>query len=96
MLPVLSYRVLGVPVAFLASVVALVLLTIFFGAWAVSAESSNSRAYSLAASANGSVIGPPSQPGPGSSGDLHQLPASEETAADSWWGGALLKACPLH
>ena len=93
MLPVLSYSVLGMPMAFLASVVAVVLLTIFFGAWAVSAESSNSRAYSLAASANGSVIGPPSDTSLVSEGVSE---GAEETAADSWWGGALLKACPLH
>ena len=86
---VLSLRVLGVPAPFLASVVALVLLTIFFGAWAVSAESANSRIYNLAASANGSVIGPPSETSAG-------LPSEKSTTADSWWGGALLKACPLH
>ena len=93
---VLSLRVLGVPAPFLASVVALVLLTIFFSAWAVSAESANSRAYTLPASADGFVLGPPSEPGPGLSGELHSLPVSEQTAADSWWGGALLKACPFH
>ncbi len=89
MTPVLSLRVLGVPAPFLASVVILVLLTIFFGAWAVSAESTNSRAYNLAASANGSVIGPPPEASLVTEGE-------GTTAADSWWGSALLKACPLH
>ena len=90
---VLSLRVLGVPAPFLASVVALVLLTIFFGAWAVSAESANSRIYNLAASANGSVIGPPSETSAETSAGV---PSEKSTTADSWWGGALLKACPLH
>ena len=93
---VLNLRVLGMPAPFIAAVVALILFTIYLGAWAVSAESASSRAYTFPASADGFVIGPASQPGPGPSGDPNTLPATEQTAADSWWGGTLLKACPFH
>ena len=87
------------PVSFLVAVVAVIALLIFFGAWAVSVDAeSRDRALALAL--------------PGGTMDFAAIPekkaedapfdpnayfgGSDQTAADTWWGNALLKACPLH
>ena len=87
------------PVSFMVAVVVVVALMIFFGAWAVSVDAdSRDRALALAL--------------PGGAVDFSSIAekkaedvpfdpnayfgGSDQTAADTWWGTALLKACPLH
>ena len=83
-----------------------VLLIIFFGAWAVSASSEADLSSVLSgatAGFSGNVSPQTSQiaaQATASSADnvprLASNPAAGNTAADSWWGKALLGACPLH
>lgn len=95
----LDRRVKGVPVTFLAVLTLTVLLTIFLGAWAVSADvQDQGRSLSFAVGA----VGPnPTSIASDSLGDGSPWGAAGEgddnkSAADSWWGSAVLKACPLH
>ena len=88
-----------------ALVVAL-LLIIFFGAWAVSASSEADLARVLSGAASGfsGAASPQSgQPVAASAAsDPNYVPrlataqSGGNQAADSWWGKALLGACPLH
>jgi hypothetical protein len=72
------------PFVFLVVVTATVVLIIFFGAWAVSAES---EGRSLNFGLTGTTLE-----------DFGVAPIGEtsEGVADSWWGKGFLKACPLH
>ena len=74
-----------------------VALMIFFGAWAVSADvTERDRVFafavpggvtSLTANTNGT--------GPLALGETNPIEGGH-TAADTWWGSSLLRACPLH
>ena len=87
------------PLSFLVAVVAVVALLIFFGAWAVSVDAeSRDRAIAIAlpgGAVNFSAIAEqkteeaPFDPNAYFGG-------GDQTASDTWWGNALLKACPLH
>ena len=82
------------------------LLIIFFGAWAVSAGSADNAAGLLSgatAGFTGEGLMPASgaAPGSGGGGDADMAPrlatvAGGDRPADTWWGQALLAACPLH
>ena len=84
------------------------LLLIFFGAWAVSAGSAGDAAGLLSgatAGFTGEALLPASGAGGGGSGGvgvdgdmaprLATAPGGDGPA-DTWWGQALLAACPLH
>ena len=85
------------------------LLIIFFGAWAVSA-SSDADLSGVLSSATAGFSGQPLADSPQSSqyratasmsdtGNVPRLassPAAVSVPADTWWGKALLGACPLH
>ena len=88
------------------------LLIIFFGAWAVSAGSADNAAGLLSgatAGFTGEALLPASGAGAGGSGGfdggagvdgdmaprLATAPGGDRPA-DTWWGQALLAACPLH
>ena len=83
-----------------------ILLIIFFGAWAVAAssEADFSRVLSGAAAGfSGSVAPTSAQSGqltaatdPDNVPRLATDARGDDTAADKWWGKALLGACPLH
>ena len=88
-----------------------VLLIIFFGAWAVSASGDGDLSGVLSSAAVGFSGQPPAdsqQPGePGTTtyaavSDANSVPrlasnpAAGNAPADTWWGKALLGACPLH
>jgi len=88
-----------------------VLLIIFFGAWAVSASGDGDLSGVLSSATVGFSGQPPvdsQQPGqPGAtayaavSGNenvprLASNPAAGNAPANTWWGKALLGACPLH
>ena len=84
-----------------------VLLIIFFGAWAVSASSEADLSGVLSSATAGfsgeplADSAPSGQPGAlAYATDSDSVPrlatGSGATAADTWWGKALLGACPLH
>ncbi len=89
-------RRIPVPFIFSLVVAAVIALIIFFGAWAVSADVEGQR--TLAFGLPGTT--------PSLSGDNLQAENSgpyqvarlggQEAARDTWWGGAFLRACPLH
>ena len=76
----------------LAVVIALI---IFFGAWAVSADvGQRTLAFGLPGTTptlSGNNI-QENDTGPYQIGRL----GGDETARDTWWGSAFLRACPLH
>ncbi|MCY4415187.1 MAG: hypothetical protein OXE87_02585 [Chloroflexi bacterium] len=83
-----------------------VLLIIFFGAWAVSASSEagvSELVTSATAGFSGNLSSPSIQSAAGvGSPDGENVPrlatdpSGGATASDTWWGKALLGACPLH
>jgi len=86
------------PVPFIFSLVLVVVLglIVFFGAWAVSADVGGHR--TLAFGLPGTM---PTLEG----GNLRNENSGPyaiarlddgETASDTWWGNAFLRACPLH
>jgi len=69
---------------------------IFFGAWAVSADADNQRSLTFALpgttpTLSGQNLAEQEQPY-----QVARLGETASAAGDSWWGKALLKACPLH
>ena len=79
------------PVSFFFVMAITIALFIFFGAWAVSADAEErDRVFAFAAPGNLARFQETSRPG-GRVGE-----ATVQSNADTWWGGALLKACPLH
>ena len=85
-------RFRGIPISFLIVVLATILLTVFFGAWAVSADvSGQNRDLSFGIVPN--FTGLNDDDSPRLNGQW-----GRETAdlTDEWWGQALLKACPFH
>tara|TARA_B100001013_G_scaffold249747_1_gene155088 strand:- start:224 stop:502 length:279 start_codon:yes stop_codon:yes gene_type:complete len=86
-----------IPVPFTFSLVLTVViaLIIFFGAWAVSADVGNrTLAFGLPGTTptlSGSNIEDENS-GPYQIARLND----QGTAGDTWWGGAFLRACPLH
>ncbi len=96
----LDLRIKGVPLTFLIVLVLMIVLTIFFGAWAVSMDANAQNGEFAFGAAVGAGTGPSSA---GSGGppkeNANGSPVNQEdnqSSADTWWGGALLKACPLH
>ena len=82
------------------------LLLIFFGAWAVSAGSADNAA-GLLSGATAGFTGDALLPASGAAGgggidlDADMAPRlatapGGDRPADTWWGQALLAACPLH
>ena len=91
-------RIKGIPITFLVVLLLTVLLTIFFGAWAVSADvETQEKRLAFSVGSLGPNIGTVS---PGTSDETADGDsASQEdsdTLADEWWGNALLKVCPFH
>ncbi|MDA0264187.1 MAG: hypothetical protein O3A93_10255 [Chloroflexi bacterium] len=89
-------RRIPIPVAFFLVLAAVLALIIFFGAWAVAADVGNQRtlAFGLPGTTpglNGSNIRETED----SAFQVARLDG-EGTAGDTWWGGAFLRACPLH
>ena len=83
------------------AMVVTIMLIIFFGAWAVAASGDAGFA-SLANSATSGFAGGAYQSGSYQSGSVPADPdsvprlASATPASETWWGKALLGACPLH
>jgi len=86
------------PVSFFFVFAITIALFIFFGAWAVSADAEErERVFAFAAPGNLARLQETSL-SEGLVGEAkgQDLSGSGQSNADSWWGGALLKACPLH
>ena len=93
-----TLKTIPLPVSFLVVVSVTIALLIFFGAWAVSADAGD-RDRVLAFAVPGGVSSLSVTPTQGSRipGDAGADNTVEGlSAADTWWGGALLSACPLH
>ena len=96
----LDLRIKGVPLTFLIVLVLMIVLTIFFGAWAVSVDANAQNGEFAFGAAVGAGTGPSSAGSDGTpketsnGASLNQ--EDSQSAADTWWGDALLKACPLH
>ena len=88
----------GIPIMFLVVLLATVMLTIFLGAWAVSADrDEQARQLSFGVAGSGSNRGV--RPLDASQTTSQRDSSDQERArskADTWWGNALIKACPLH
>ena len=91
MMYMLDRKIKGIPVTFLIAVTLTIMLTIFFGAWAVSADV-DAQDRKLSFGIGGSGAQPSSESSGGTSGDQ----ADDQTVADEWWERAVLKACPFH
>ena len=80
------------------AMVVTIMLIIFFGAWAVAA-SGDADLSSLANTATAGFAGTSYQsasvPGAADPDTAPRL-ASASPASETWWGKALLGACPLH
>ncbi len=86
------------PISFLVVLAVTIALVIFFGAWAVSADvGERDRVFAFAVPGGAANF-------PEISNDTTRVlgrtepgrPTEGQTYADTWWGGALIKACPLH
>ena len=88
-------RKISAPLSFIVAIVATVALLIFFGAWAVSADS-DSREHALSLALPGGVSGYAVTQNQAPQTDTQKFlqsfeqAQSGETAADTWWGKALL------
>ncbi len=88
----------------IGAMVVCLLLIIFFGAWAVSASGDADLGGLLSGAASGFSGGVSPQSvasetgAVGAEGDTvpRLASASSGSAAETWWGKALLGACPLH
>ncbi len=96
----LDLRIKGVPLTFLIVLVLMVLLTIFFGAWAVSVDAeTRTGSFAFGAAGTGPGAAPVGPEGTSKETTANGVPSDQEDgqdAADKWWGNALLKACPFH
>ena len=89
-------RIKGIPITFMAVLLVTFMLTIFFGAWAVSADASAQNrefSFGIASGPNYAAVSS------GTSAETDEpggAVLANESVADTWWGRSLLKACPLH
>ena len=98
----LTAKGIPIPISFAIAVVMTLALFIFFGAWAVSADSeAYQRTLSFAVVGPGAALLAESDAGtPGStiSGTNRAQAGANQPGnnADTWWGKSFLRACPLH
>ena len=91
-------KTIPLPISFFVVVCVTVALLIFFGAWAVSADVEDRNrvlAFGVPGGASLNI-----EPSPDNGESLSTTaPLSDDganRAVDTWWGSALLTACPLH
>ena len=95
----MTSRRMPIPLTFFIVVIATIVLIIFFGAWAASANAAN-RDQTLYFGFVGGVSS--LNPDTSSASQLSGLQASGleegniDGAGDSWWEKGFLKACPFH
>ena len=95
----LDRRMKGIPLTFIVVLVATIILTIFLGAWAVSADvEARDGSFYFPLTAGGTSLSSASTEqarGPAGAAD-RAIGEEDATNADTWWGSFVLKACPLH
>ena len=87
---------LPLPVSFMIVLSMLIVLFIFFGAWAVTVDAANhdrELSFAIGNSVSLGVNPLPAQPNPRAAPTRGE---TNQSAADTWWGSSLLLACPLH
>ena len=86
------------PISFAVALVFTLALFVFFGAWAVSADSeSHNRTLSLAFAGPGAILAAEAEANRKSGNPLQNAEAAPGGgSADTWWGKSFLTACPLH
>ena len=89
---------LRVPISFAVAVILTLALFVFFGAWAVSADSaSHNRTLSLAFAGPNATLLSEDTADSQSGAQAYRLDLTRESStADTWWGKSFLTACPLH
>lgn len=94
----MTVKRIPVPITFIVVSAMTIALSIFLGAWAVSADvKDQDRAFSFGLPVAGTNAQVSSTDGsPRNAYGDPDLPLAEGSVADSWWGQALIKACPLH
>ena len=95
----LDLRIRGVPLTFLIVLVLMILLTIFFGAWAVSVDvNDQDEGFPFGTAGTGPSLASVGSEGSSKESANSVLSDQEDSqdAADNWWGNTLLKACPFH
>ena len=86
-----------VPLTFLAVLVLVLALIIFFGAWAVSADVDNQRTLAFGLPGTTPALsGANLQKSNSAPYRIARLDDQGAAASDTWWGQAFLRACPLH
>jgi len=85
-----------VPLTFSLVLVIVLALIIFFGAWAVSADVGNQRTLAFGLPGTTATVSS-SNTDNQDTGPFQVARLDDQgTAGDTWWGGAFLRACPLH
>ena len=86
------------PVSFFAVLCVTIALLIFFGAWAVSSDVEDRNRVLAFAVPGGASLNAEISSETGQSLSLIDSLSDEDVQnpADTWWGSALLTACPLH
>ncbi|MDP7587434.1 MAG: hypothetical protein FI737_01855 [SAR202 cluster bacterium] len=91
----INTRRIPVPLAFSLVLALVIALIIFFGAWAVSADVGNrTLAFGLPGTTP-TLSGSNLQDQNSGPYQVARL-GDHGTTSDTWWGGAFLRACPLH
>jgi hypothetical protein len=84
---------------FLVVITITVVLIIFFGAWAVTADAEGRE---LTFALTGSALEDPDSPSTGGDAQgqnafgVAPIGETSDSASGTWWGQGFLKACPLH
>ncbi len=89
-------KAIPLPVSFILVLALTIALMIFFGAWAVSADTAErDRVFAFAVpGATTALTANTDGAGPLALGEASTTEGGH--AADTWWGNGLLRACPLH
>ena len=78
-------------------VIALTLaLIIFFGAWAVSADVQDQRTLAFGLPGTTPTLSGRDQNSADGTYQVAKIGETRDSLSETWWGGAFLKACPLH
>ena len=87
---------LPLPVSFMIVLSMLIVLFIFFGAWAVTVDAANHDRELSFAIGNNVSLGVNPLPVLQNIQSASAQVEESQSAADTWWGSSLLLACPLH
>ena len=92
----ITARRVPVPLVFSLVLAVVLALIIFFGAWAVSADVDNQRTLSFGLPGTTTSLSGSSVDSQDSEHFRVDRLDNGGSASETWWGGAFLRACPLH